>query len=92
MALEFDLTPLPPLPPGWRRTFFLHSEGWEKDGDPNVACSQTVLPLPFRGMRGYPCPEAVPGPPGPVGGGPERSRWVARHRLMRRVAAWAAPH
>ncbi len=100
VALGFDLTALPPLASGWRRTFFLHSEGWEKDGDPNVACSQTVLPLPYRGMRGYPCaggasidsrPEAVQGPPGPAGDGAERSRWVAHSRLTRRVAAWAAP-
>ncbi len=90
VALGFDLTRIPPLPSGWRRTFFLHSEGWEKDGDPNVACSQTVLPLPYRGMPGYPCPRAVPGPPGPDGGGAERSRWVARDRLTHRVAAWAA--
>ncbi len=109
LKLGFDVGALPPLPSGWRRTFFLHSEGWEKDGDPNVACSQTVLPLPYRGMSGYPCaggagiypraggagiyprPEAVSGPQGPAGGGAARSRWVARHRLTRRVAAWAAP-
>ncbi len=89
VTLGFDVASLPALPSGWRRTYFLHSEGWEKDGDPNVACSQTVLPLPFRGMRGYPCAAAVAVPAGLDGGVAERSRWVARGRLARRVAVWA---
>ena len=38
-----------------RRTWFLHSEGWEKDGDPNVSCGRTVEPLPYRGMTHDPC-------------------------------------
>ncbi len=44
--MSFDVASLPALPEGWRRTYFLHSEGWEKDGDPNVSCSRTVAP-PF---------------------------------------------
>ena len=50
LALSFALDQLPALPAGWRRTLFLHTEGWEKDGDPNVACGQTVAPLPSHGM------------------------------------------
>jgi tetratricopeptide (TPR) repeat protein len=54
VALEFDATALPPLPVGWRRDFLLAVDGWAKDGDANTAHSQTVGPLPFRGMSGYP--------------------------------------
>ncbi len=54
IALEFDTSALPPLADGHRRTLFLFSHGWDKDGDPNVAWGQTVLPLPFNAMEGYP--------------------------------------
>jgi hypothetical protein len=87
LALSFPLDQLGAPEPGWRRVFFLHSEGWEKDGDPNVACSQTVGPLPFPGMTSYPCPSTREAPGGAVG--PAEGRWVDRHRLERRVRAWA---
>lgn len=83
LSLSFDTSSLPPRPRGWNRTLFLHSEGWEKDGDPNVACSQTVGPLPQRGVD-YAC--NVTGSGEAVGG--LESRWVARNRLERRVLAW----
>ncbi|HEX6202944.1 MAG TPA: hypothetical protein VF100_08075, partial [Thermoanaerobaculia bacterium] len=54
VALEFDAAALPPLPDGWRRDFLLYVAGWAKDGDANTAHSQTVGPLPFHGMSGYP--------------------------------------
>jgi tetratricopeptide (TPR) repeat protein len=54
LRLEFDARGLPPLPLGWRRDFLLHVDGWAKDGDLNTAYSQTVEPLPFHGMSGYP--------------------------------------
>ncbi|MCP5113277.1 MAG: hypothetical protein GY953_20795, partial [bacterium] len=73
----------------WRRTYFFHSEGWEKDGDPNVACSRTVEPLPYRGMEGYPCE----GGTGPLAQRPgERTRWVAGDRLARRVEVLGPRH
>lgn len=47
--------PVPPGPPaGWRRSFLLHSIGWDKDANLATAEGQTVEPLPFRGMRAYP--------------------------------------
>jgi hypothetical protein len=52
--LQFDAHSLPVLPQGWRRDFLLKVEGWAKDRDANTAFSQTVQPLPFHGMRGYP--------------------------------------
>jgi len=45
-----------------KRTFFLYTHGWAKDGEPNTAYSRTVAPMPFRGMSGYP---QAPGESGP---------------------------
>ena len=84
VKLRFDVASLPAVPAGWRRTFFLHSEGWEKDGDPNVSCARTVEPLPYRGMVHDPC-SGLAAEPGPAGA--PRTRWVGRDRLARRVAA-----
>ena len=52
--LQFDARSLPSLPQGWRRDFLLKVDGWAKDRDANTAFSQTVGPLPFHGMSGYP--------------------------------------
>lgn len=54
IALEFDASALPPPPPGWKRTLFLESSGWDKDADRNTYEAQTLEPLPFRAMSGYP--------------------------------------
>ena len=54
LTLSFDATTLPPLPAGWQRDFIFYSNGWVKDGDINTAHSQTVEPLPFHAMSGYP--------------------------------------
>jgi hypothetical protein len=54
LTLRFDATAVPELPEGWRRDFLLRSVGYDKDGDLNTTHSQTVGPLPFRGMSGYP--------------------------------------
>ncbi|MBI3681407.1 MAG: VCBS repeat-containing protein [Acidobacteria bacterium] len=44
----------PRLPDGWRRDFLLYFDGWAKDSDANTAWSQSVEPLPFHRMTGYP--------------------------------------
>jgi Flp pilus assembly protein TadD len=54
MDLTFDASHLPPPPPGWERTVFLESHGWDKDADRNTWEAQHVGPLPFRAMSGYP--------------------------------------
>jgi len=54
LALEFPARSLPALPEGWSRDFLLLVDGWAKDADANTAFSQSVLPLPFHGMSGYP--------------------------------------
>lgn len=60
LAIEFEAIPDPP--PGWKRDFLLHNDGWEKDCLLNTVVGQTVEPLPFREMAGYPhggVPQAI---------------------------------
>lgn len=60
ITIRFDAGKLPPLPQGWKRDFLINSVGWVKDGDINTAFGNTVLPLPFHGMKSYPpSPEDV---------------------------------
>jgi hypothetical protein len=54
LTLRFEEKTLPPLPVGWVRDFVFFAEGWVKDGDLNTKFSETVTPLPFHGMSGYP--------------------------------------
>jgi hypothetical protein len=54
LTLVFDASVLPDLPEGWRREYVLYSDGWVKDADLHTVFSQTVEPLPFHGMEGYP--------------------------------------
>ncbi len=65
LALRFDARGLPQLPPGWIRDFIFYANGWVKDGDLNTKFSETVAPLPFHGMSGYPYPvtESYPDTP-----------------------------
>jgi hypothetical protein len=53
MTVEFDARSLPALPTGWKRDFLIRSVGWVKDGDLNTAFGNTVMPLPFHGMKSY---------------------------------------
>ncbi|HVV55363.1 MAG TPA: CRTAC1 family protein, partial [Mucilaginibacter sp.] len=54
VTLNFDAKQFGQLPKGWKRDFLIYSEGWVKDGDMNTAYGQTVEPLPFHQMPGYP--------------------------------------
>lgn len=54
MDLRFDASELPPLAGDRQRTYLLFLDGWAKDGDPNTQHSQSVEPLPFHAMSGYP--------------------------------------
>jgi hypothetical protein len=58
IQIDFAAASLPPLPKGWKRTFFLYADGFGKDMDVHSAASDTVTPLPFHGMSQYPYPEA----------------------------------
>ena len=54
ITLDFDAHALPPLPSGWSRSFLVYAAGFGKDMDLNSAFPDTVEPLPFQGMTGYP--------------------------------------
>jgi hypothetical protein len=64
LRLLFDGARLPPVAPGFRRDYVLSVSGWAKDRDANTAFSQTVEPLPFHGMPGYPYGPGVRVPDG----------------------------
>lgn len=53
-TVRFSATTLPALQSGWKRDFLIRSVGWVKDGDMNTATGNTVLPLPYHGMKAYP--------------------------------------
>ncbi|MHC5541983.1 hypothetical protein ACYOEI_27500, partial [Singulisphaera rosea] len=54
VRLEFDAVAAPKLPEGWTRSYVLRSVGYCKDADPFTAASDSVEPLPWRGMPAYP--------------------------------------
>jgi len=54
LSLSFDAKALPPLPPGWTRTFLLYADGFSKEMDINSASPDQLAPLPFHGMSRYP--------------------------------------
>ena len=51
VKLQFPALPEPAA--GWKRDFVMVGDGWIKEGDHNVTFSQTVLPLPFHGLKAY---------------------------------------
>lgn len=53
LSLRFAAPDNPP-PAGWKRDFLLYNVGWDKDCDLNTIYGETVEPLPFGAMRGYP--------------------------------------
>jgi len=57
LRLRFDGSDLAPPAQGFTRDFVVYVNGWVKDGDLNTAFSQTVEPLPFHKMSGYPYPD-----------------------------------
>jgi tetratricopeptide (TPR) repeat protein len=60
LALDFDPSPLPNVPPGWKRDYFFFAHGYEKDMDFYAADANTVSPLPFHDMSNYPSSRAYP--------------------------------
>ncbi|QDU00060.1 CRTAC1 family protein [Gimesia aquarii] len=55
MRLRFAVSAAPDKP-GWKRDFILHNVGWDKDANLHTILGQSVKPLPFREMGGYPYP------------------------------------
>jgi hypothetical protein len=64
--LDFDAAGLPALPVGWTRCYVLRAVGYCKDADPFTACSDTVEPLPWRGMPAFPFAPSVRRPADPA--------------------------
>ena len=54
LTLRFPAPSLPGLPSGWKRDFLLFVDGWAKEAEANTAFGDTVEPLPFHAMSGYP--------------------------------------
>ncbi len=54
IELRFASAGLPGLPPGWTRDYLLLVDGWAKENEANTAFGDTVGPLPFHDMSGYP--------------------------------------
>lgn len=61
LALRFPVARVPPAGE-LETTWFILSHGWAKDGDPNVAFSQTSEPLAWSGMTADPYSDPGPGP------------------------------
>jgi hypothetical protein len=59
VAIDFDASTLPPVREGWTRDYEIYLNGYVKDMDFYGAFSQTVAPLPFRQMPGYPYPPSI---------------------------------
>ena len=53
-TVQFDAAAVAPPRAGWKRTFFLYTDGWIKDADLNTAFGQSVEPLPYHAMKQYP--------------------------------------
>jgi hypothetical protein len=58
ISLSFDARELPPVRPGWTRTFLFYADGFSKEMDINSASPDQVFPLPFHGMTRYPYPDS----------------------------------
>ena len=54
LSLRFPADVLGPVPTGRRRSFFLKTDSYCKDMDLYTAYPDTVEPLPFHAMSGYP--------------------------------------
>jgi hypothetical protein len=54
LRLDYEASKLPELPKGWTRQYILRATGYCKDADPATVSSDSVAPLPWRGMPAYP--------------------------------------
>ncbi len=54
LTLQFPADAFGPIPEGWRRSFVLKTDSFCKDMDLYTAFPDTVEPLPFHAMSGYP--------------------------------------
>ena len=65
VRLEFLAADVPPLSDGWVRSYVLRAVGYCKDANPFTARSDTVGPLPWRGMPTFPFSDSTKRPDDP---------------------------
>ncbi len=54
LTVEFAAASAPALEAGWVRDYVIFTEGWIKEAEIQGALAQTLEPLVFHGMSGYP--------------------------------------
>jgi tetratricopeptide (TPR) repeat protein len=54
VQIEFPASALPLVPSGWTRSYIVRGIGYCKDADPFTATSDSIEPLPWRGMPAFP--------------------------------------
>ncbi|MCY4595322.1 MAG: ASPIC/UnbV domain-containing protein [Bryobacterales bacterium] len=92
IELRFPSGGLPPLAVGWTRDYLLFVDGWAKENEANTAFGDSVTPLPFHSMSGYPY-----GPGETYPDTPEHRADLERYhtrramRLLRPLVARSAP-
>ena len=89
IQLRFRAADLPALAPGFVRDYLLLVDGWAKENEPNTAHGDTVTPLPFHAMSGYP-----PGPGESYPASPAHQADLARYHTrpaMRLIRPLVAP-
>jgi Flp pilus assembly protein TadD len=50
LTLQWSAAQFPAKPAGHLRTFFIYTDGWDKDSDFHVRAGTTVEPIPWHGM------------------------------------------
>ena len=92
IELRFSAAELPALASGWTRSYLLLVDGWAKENESNTAFGDSVAPLPFHSMSGYP-----PGPGERYPTTPAHQADLVRYhtrpamRLIRPLVAQSAP-
>jgi tetratricopeptide (TPR) repeat protein len=66
VQIEFPASGLPALPPNWTRSYVVRGIGYCKDADPFTATSDSIEPLPWRGMPAFPFGPEVKRPANPA--------------------------
>ena len=92
IELRFSASGLPPIAPGWKRDYLLLVDGWAKENESNTAFGDSVEPLPFHAMSGYPYGSGEEYPSTPEHRA-DRERYHTRPamRLLRPLVARSTP-
>lgn len=92
IELRFSASGLPPIAPGWQRDYLLLVDGWAKENESNTAFGDSVEPLPFHAMSGYPYGSGEEYPSTPEHRA-DRERYHTRPamRLLRPLVARSTP-